>query len=117
MSQAVFSSQDRDGVGVGIRKPYLRVVGVQVDTEGPGRSSGAPLNPLEEEEFTRFASRPDAFETLAKSIAPFIYGSEDIKKAIACLLFGGSRKRYEIDFNMDCLFHKLPVSDGRKIVC
>lgn len=90
-----FLSQDRDGVGVGIRKPYLRVVGIQVDTEGPGRSSGAPLNPLEEEEFNRFASRPDAFETLAKSIAPFIYGSEDVKKAIACLLFGGSRKRCE----------------------
>ena len=82
-------------MGVGIRKPYLRIVGIQVDTEGPGRSSGAPLNPLEEEEFNRFASRPDAFETIAKSIAPFIYGSEDVKKAIACLLFGGSRKRCE----------------------
>ncbi|KAJ7357502.1 minichromosome maintenance protein 5 [Desmophyllum pertusum] len=74
--------KDRDGVGVGIRKPYLRVVGIQVDTEGPGRSSGAPLNPLEEEEFNRFSSRPDAFETIAKSIAPFIYGSEDIKKLL-----------------------------------
>ena len=95
----LFSSQDRDGVGVGIRKPYLRVVGIQVDTEGPGRSSGAPLNPLEEEEFNRFASRPDAFETIAKSIAPFIYGSEDVKKAIACLLFGGSRKRCEKNFD------------------
>ena len=80
------------------------MVGVQVDTEGPGRSSGAPLNPLEEEEFNRFASRPDAFETIAKSIAPFIYGSEDVKKAIACLLFGGSRKRCEKTFDTDCLF-------------
>ena len=74
-------------MGVGIRKPYLRVVGIQVDTEGPGRSSGAPLNPLEEEEFNRFASRTDAYETIAKSIAPFI----------SCLLFGGSRKRCEIN--------------------
>ena len=88
--------QDRDNVGVGIRKPYLRVVGIQVDTDGPGRSSGAPLNPLEEEEFNRFSSRPDAYETIAKSIAPFIYGSEDVKKSIACLLFGGSRKRYNL---------------------
>lgn len=87
------ADKDRDGVGVGIRKPYLRVVGIQVDTEGPGRSSGAPLNPLEEEEFNRFASRTDAYETIAKSIAPFIYGSEDVKKSIACLLFGESRKR------------------------
>lgn len=28
-----------------------------------------------------------------RSIAPSIYGSMDIKKAIACLLMGGSRKR------------------------
>lgn len=111
-------------MGVGIRKPYLRVVGIQVDTEGPGRSSGAPLNPLEEEEFNRFASRPDAFETIAKSIAPFIYGSEDVKKAIACLLFGGSRKRCEKNLHTDCLglseyviIHKLPVSDARLILC
>ena len=27
-----------------------------------------------------------------KSIAPAIYGFEDVKKAVACLLFGGSRK-------------------------
>ncbi|XP_068681579.1 DNA replication licensing factor mcm5-like [Montipora foliosa] len=87
------ADKDRDGVGVGIRKPYLRVVGIQVDTEGPGRSSGLPLNSLEEEDFNRFSSRPDAYETISKSIAPFIYGSEDVKKAIACLLFGGSRKR------------------------
>jgi len=30
---------------------------------------------------------------LAKSIAPSIYGCEDIKRSVACLLFGGSRKR------------------------
>lgn len=37
---------------------------------------------------------PNIYETIAKSIAPSIYGSTDIKKAIACLLFGGSRKRW-----------------------
>ena len=31
--------------------------------------------------------------TAHRSIAPSIYGSMDIKKAIACLLMGGSRKR------------------------
>ena len=39
------------------------------------------------------AQKPDVYETVAKSIAPSIFGSEDIKKSIACLLFGGSRKR------------------------
>merc|ERR1712226_1386556 len=43
--------------------------------------------------FRRLASKPDVYETISRSIAPSIYGSEDMKKAIACLLFGGSRKR------------------------
>lgn len=66
-----------------------------METGGPGRSSGKiHFTPQDEEEFRRLASRPDAFDVIARSIAPSIYGSEDIKKAIACLLFGGSRKRF-----------------------
>ena len=33
------------------------------------------------------------YEKITRSIAPGIFGSEDIKKAISCLLFGGCRKR------------------------
>ena len=33
------------------------------------------------------------FHLIHRSISPSIYGSMDIKKAIACLLIGGSRKR------------------------
>ncbi|EDO48453.1 predicted protein [Nematostella vectensis] len=87
------ANKERDAIGVGIRKPYLRVVGIYVDTEGPGRSTGAPMNPADEEEFRRLATRPDVADVIARSIAPSIYGSVDIKKCIACLLFGGSRKR------------------------
>jgi DNA replication licensing factor MCM5 len=36
---------------------------------------------------------PNIYNKIFKSIAPGIYGSEDIKKAIGCMLFGGSRKR------------------------
>lgn len=79
---------------VGIRKPYIRVLGIHVETDGPGRSSGSiHFTPQDEEEFRRLASRPDVFDVVSRSIAPSIYGSEDIKKCIACLLFGGSRKR------------------------
>lgn len=35
---------------------------------------------------------PDIIQKVAQSIAPKIKGQEDIKMAIACLLFGGSRK-------------------------
>ena len=83
----------RDKVNVGIRQPYLRVIGIQVDTEGPGRSTGAPVAPHEEQELRHLAASPNIYETIAKSIAPSIFGSLDIKKAIACLLIGGSRKR------------------------
>ena len=83
----------REKVNVGIRQPYVRVVGIEVDTEGPGRSAGVPLAPHEEEEFRHLAANPNIYDVISKSIAPSIFGSVDMKRAIACLLFGGSRKR------------------------
>jgi len=38
------------------------------------------------------ACKPRIYDIIAKSIAPSIYGCEDIKRSVACLLFGGSRK-------------------------
>merc|ERR1712142_1253950 len=79
---------------VGVRMPYLRVVGLQVETEGAGRtSSNLTFTQEDEESFRRLASQPGVYDTISKSIAPSIFGSDDIKKSIACLLFGGSRKR------------------------
>jgi len=46
----------------------------------------------EEAEFREFAARPNVIELIQKRIAPQIFGAERIKEAIACLLFGGSRK-------------------------
>ena len=78
---------------VGVRAPYLRVLGIRVETEGLGRASkDVRFTAEEEEEFRRLAAKPNVHEILAKSIAPSIYGSEDIKKVVSCLLFGGSRK-------------------------
>jgi len=65
------------------------VVGIQVDTQGSGRSSGVPITSDEEELFRRLAASPNIYERIARSIAPSIYGFEDIKKSVACLLFGG----------------------------
>jgi DNA replication licensing factor MCM5 len=36
---------------------------------------------------------PLIYQKISKSIASAIYGQDDIKKAVACLLFGGSPKR------------------------
>ena len=78
---------------IGIRAPYLRVVGVQIDTEGPGRAGSLPYTTEEETLFRHLAASPNIYERIARSIAPSIYGCNDMKKAIACLLFSGSRKR------------------------
>lgn len=77
----------------GLRAPYLRVLGLFVETEGPGRAGSIPYTPDDEQIFRHLASSPNIYERIANSIAPSIYGFNDVKKAAACLLFGGSRKR------------------------
>jgi DNA replication licensing factor MCM5 len=76
-----------------MRLPYLRVVGININTEGSGRVS-RNYSPAEEEEMQRLARDPRIYEKLASSIAPQISqdNTSDIKKALACLLMGGSRK-------------------------
>lgn len=77
-----------------IRTPYLKVLGVQTEADLL-RSTGG-LNRIfseeEEEEFIALSRTPNLYERFVKSIAPSIYGNEDIKRAITCLLFGGSKK-------------------------
>lgn len=43
-------------------------------------------------DFKEFARRPDAYQKVCGLIAPSIFGHDDVKKAVACLLFGGARK-------------------------
>ena len=62
-------------MGAGTRQPYLRVVGIEIESGGPGRSSHMTLTPSEEEEFRQLASRTDLYDVIAQSIAPSIYGS------------------------------------------
>ncbi|KAK0182652.1 hypothetical protein PV327_000767 [Microctonus hyperodae] len=83
----------RDKALVGVRLPYIRVIGITVDGENSGSGTHPSLTNEEEDVFRRLAADPLIYEKVAKSIAPSIFGALDIKKAIACLLFGGSRKR------------------------
>lgn len=50
------------------------MVGIEIDSEGLGRSSLETLPPEEQEEMRRLAGRPDVYDIIAKSIAPSIYG-------------------------------------------
>ncbi|XP_058114149.1 DNA replication licensing factor MCM5 [Magnolia sinica] len=88
--QAASSAAQKGAVAV--RQPYIRVVGIEQAHDG---NSGGPsaFTHDEELEFKEFAQRPDSYAKLCSMIAPSIYGHADVKKAMACLLFGGSRKR------------------------
>ncbi|KAK6354717.1 minichromosome maintenance protein 5 [Orbilia brochopaga] len=76
---------------VAIRTPYIRVVGIQAEVDHTARGS-AIFSEEEEQEFLELSRNPRLYEIFANSIAPSIYGNPDIKKAIVCLLMGGSKK-------------------------
>ncbi|KAF2091130.1 DNA replication licensing factor mcm5 [Saccharata proteae CBS 121410] len=76
---------------VAIRNPYLRAVGIHSDVDHTMKGN-ALFTEEEEQEFLEMSRRPDLYEVFANCIAPSIYGNADIKKAIACLLMGGSKK-------------------------
>lgn len=44
------------------------------------------------QEMQKMARQPDLYNRIAKSIAPAIFGADDIKKALGAQLFGGCRK-------------------------
>ncbi|KAL0943997.1 DNA replication licensing factor mcm5 [Colletotrichum truncatum] len=79
------------GGAVAIRTPYLRAVGIQTDLDQTARGQ-AIFSDEEEQEFLEMSRRPDLYNIMADCIAPSIYGNRDIKKAILCLLLGGSKK-------------------------
>ncbi|CAI4231418.1 unnamed protein product [Auanema sp. JU1783] len=89
----LFNKTKGDKTLSGIRTPYLRVLGINVEMSGPGRTDFNQFTPEDVRKFQDVSKRNDVYELIAKSIAPSIYGSADIKKSISCLLFGGSRKR------------------------
>lgn len=76
---------------VAIRTPYLRAVGIHSDVDTTAKGN-AIFSEEEEQEFLEISRRPDLYEVFANCIAPSIYGNQDIKKAIGCLLLGGSKK-------------------------
>ncbi|KAK7058325.1 minichromosome maintenance protein 5 [Paramarasmius palmivorus] len=79
-----------------LHKPYLRVVHLEFSSPAAGGAGSNPFGvqftPEEEEEFGEMARSEGFYERFAKSVGPSIYGNLDIKKAVACLLFGGSKK-------------------------
>ncbi|XP_054012058.1 DNA replication licensing factor Mcm5-like [Hylaeus anthracinus] len=93
VTKAATRNAAKDKTLVGVRAPYIRVIGISVDGEDTGSGTHPTVTNEEEDLFRRLAADQNLYERIAKSIAPSIFGVLDIKKAVACLLFGGSRKR------------------------
>ena len=87
-----------NGGAPAIRTPYIRVLGIEADESGVAlhggrhRTSTPVWSEEEEAEMRAFSQQPDLYERFARSIAPPIFGCDDIKKALACLLMGGSKR-------------------------
>ncbi|KAI0122896.1 MCM2/3/5 family protein [Xylariales sp. AK1849] len=85
------SKGSSQGGAVAIRTPYLRAVGIQTDVDSTAKGLSI-FSEEEEQDFLELSRRPDLYSVMADCIAPSIYGNRDIKKAILCLLLGGSKK-------------------------
>lgn len=81
------------------KSSYIRVIQFQTESKKTGRQVFR-FSKEEESNFLNMAKDPKIYEKIAMSIAPAIYGSEDIKRAIACLLFGGCRKKMNGGVNL-----------------
>ena len=79
---------------VALKVNYIGVIGVEDEGSGLGGSLST-FTPSEEEYFIQLAHSPNIYDIIVRNIAPSISGdyTVDIKKAIACQLFSGSRKQ------------------------
>lgn len=84
-------SETGQGNKTAVRQPYLHVIYIE-SKEKRRQTKNQVFSEEKEAMFQEMAKDSNLYERIFKSIAPSIYGNEDIKKAISCLLFGGSRK-------------------------
>jgi hypothetical protein len=82
----------RTQAGVAVRQPYIRVVGLEESTDGNARGN-LNFTTSEEAAFKQFAAQPNVLNEIRSKIAPAIFGVDDVKAAVACLLFGAHRCR------------------------
>jgi len=83
----------KNPINTGVRESYLYVVGLEIMDAEKGRASTI-FTPEEEQKFQELARMPDIYQRISESVSPAISGdyTHDIKKAIACLLFSGTRR-------------------------
>jgi len=87
---STFKGKAMEKGSASLQQPYIRVVCLQ--EEAGDSHSRFNFTQQEIQRFESFAREDKIHEQLFSQIAPNIFGAEEIKKAVACLLFGGARK-------------------------
>eukprot|EP01017_Pseudomicrothorax_dubius_P024576 TRINITY_DN2610_c0_g2_i2.p1 TRINITY_DN2610_c0_g2~~TRINITY_DN2610_c0_g2_i2.p1 ORF type:complete len:504 (+),score=160.75 TRINITY_DN2610_c0_g2_i2:332-1843(+) len=80
-----------DMTSAALKLPYIYGLGYAAQKTG-ARKFDAVFTAEEEEKFQMMGRDPGIYDKVSRSIASAIYGHDDIKRAVCCLLFGGSRK-------------------------
>lgn len=75
-----------------LKVPYIISLGFSTEKSGSSRISPNFTN-VETERFRDYSKKANIYEKIAGSVASTIFGHDDIKKAIACLLFSGAAKK------------------------
>ncbi|CAH1757662.1 5009_t:CDS:10 [Entrophospora sp. SA101] len=104
------SSAKRQNQSIGTRIPYVRALSIEFDENQSGTNHNT-FTHSEEEEMIQMSRNPNFYNIFTSSIAPSIYGNEDIKRAITCLLFGGSKKILEDGMRLRGDIHVLLLGD------
>ena len=88
---SILNSSQQDN---GIQMSYIRALGIQKESGENTLGFALPMiNEEDKSKIDELAKDPEIYSKIAKSIGGAIYGGDDIKKAVACLLFGGSSKK------------------------
>lgn len=74
-----------------LKIPFIQVLGYRTEDMGSRKLRGL-FTEEEEEKFLELSKEEKVYELIANNMGGGIYGSDDIKKAIGCLIFGGSGK-------------------------
>ncbi|MBD3350635.1 MAG: AAA domain-containing protein [Candidatus Lokiarchaeota archaeon] len=88
--------------------PFIKVLSIEGRTDEDG---GIEISEEDKREIRRWAQKKDIQETIAKSLAPGIYGKDHLKMAAAIALFGGVRKEHPNQSPLRGDIHVLFVGD------
>lgn len=91
---SILNRMDNVQSGDQVKISYIRALGIQREFGDSNQGFNMP-NITEEDKIRikQLSQDPEIYKKISSSIGGAIYGQDDVKKAIACLLFGGTPKK------------------------